>query len=145
MVGAVAGGRGGAHYSRVLEFGLLLSRLGPLPFVGRACNSEARFAVSGRLLASLSPAGSRTVPVIFRTARLRAWPHPLDQRYKHAVQRSARQKRSPKKVCYGLVVSIMFLFTLFHCRKASKYTLHCMILLPSFFCVHPKENGLLSL
>ena len=70
MVGAVAGGRGGAHYSRVLEFGLLLSRLGPLPFVGRACNSEVRFAVSGRLLTSLSPAGSRTVPVIFRTARL---------------------------------------------------------------------------
>ena len=28
MVDAVAGGRGGAHYSRVLEFGLLLSRPG---------------------------------------------------------------------------------------------------------------------
>ena len=120
---------------------------GALPFVGRTCNSEARFAISGRLLTSLSPAGSRTVLVIFRTARLmkKVGPgHTLSIKDINVVQRSAWQKRSPKnteQVCYVLVVSIMFLFTLLHCRKTSKYTLHCMILLPSFFCVHPKGMG----
>ena len=68
--------------------------------------------------------------MIFRTARLMKKVGPgrtLSIKYINAVQRSAWQKRSPKKqVCYRLVVSIMFIFTLLHCRKASKYTLYCV-------------------
>ena len=85
---------------------------GALPFVGRTCNSEARFAISGRLLTSLSPAGSRTVLVIFRTTRLmkKVGPgHTLSIKDINAVQRSARQKRSPNnRYVMGLSYYVSF-------------------------------------
>ena len=119
MVDTVAGGRGVAHYSRVLEFGLLLSRLGPLPFVGQACNSEARFAVSGKLLTSLSPAGSRTALVIFRTVQLikKVGPgHTLSIKDINAVQRSVQQK-PPITEEAGMLWACRKYYTLLHCRN----------------------------